>query len=546
MSGKTGILSGKCQGILNGLKCGNPVFKADVYSVTELFRFHKYILLFSPVFSRKKRKQTASLVCQPKESKSDDDVKHNNENVAPIGNNQNGLDLNARPVRSTKSTESLRFDAALSNLRRQRSRKTERTEGSDLPATASFKLLSDTESDSDDFLNCKKTSVYSRNKNSDKLETPVFSSNSTNDKEDDQLPNIPFPSSLRASKLAFACKSSKNVNKSSIVPETPQESSKVGKQFKNSIKNSVGYGKKPTSRDSTDDELNCVKRTRNQRNIEKNRRKRTIASAVLDSSSDSSDSDFSPSLSNGRRRKTRRKQPIGKKETNTTKDNFLPLQSDTSSSDVDEAEFSSFLNNLVAKDSSERKPSPPKRKTPETEKVNDSTTESDDDVAILDFIISGKKENISRVKAKDISSPDTFCGSRTRQRSLTSFFGEKNNEAKPKRKPAVASSTVTSANSSASSTVTCATSSSQRSAKGSRTVAVEMLNVRSPSLQNSSVADEVLVQALDSAEGGETKSVAASPVGSVSKSTRSSTRTCRRPGLPRKGKERETAGVTQG
>ena len=485
-------------------------------------------------------------MCRPKKSKSDEDVKSNTENVAPIWNNQDELDTNVRPLRSTKSAEPSRFDAALSSLRRQRSRKTERTEASDhvLPATASFKILSDTESDSDDFLDFKKASVYSRNKNNGNLETPVFSGNSSNHKEDDQLPTITFPSSLKSSKSAFACKSSKNAKKSSIVPETPQESNKDRKQYKNSrCVNSVKYGKNAASSDSTDDELNCVKRTMNQRSI---RRKRTIASAVLDSSSDTSDSEFSLSLSNDGRRKTKKRQPIRKKETNTTGDTFLPLKSDTSSSDVDEAEFSSFLNKLVGKDLSERKPSPPKRKRPETVNGNDSATESDDDIAILDYIISGKKEKVSRVKAKDISFPDISCGSKTRQKSLTSFFGENTSEAKAKRRPAAASSTVTSANSSVSSTATRSTSSSERSAKGSKSVTLDKttLGVGSPSLQDSSVADEVLVQALVSAESGTSKSVASS-IGNVSKSTRSSTRTCRRPGLPRSS-TKESAGATQG
>ena len=491
-------------------------------------------------------------MCRPKKSKSDDDAKDNTENVTPIWNNQDELDTNVRPLRSTKSAESSRFDAALSSLRRQRSRKTERTEGSDLvlPTTANFKILSDTESDSDDFLDFKKARVYSRNKISDNQETPVFSSssNSSNDKEDDQLPTITFPSSLKSSKSAFACKSSKNVKKSSIVvPETPQESNKVGKQYKNSrCVNSVKCGKNAASSDSTDDELNCVKRTVNQRSIERNRRKRTNASAVLDSSSDTSDSEFSLSLSNSGRRKTKRRQPIRKKEANTTGDTFLPLKSDTSSSDVDEAEFSSFLNNLVGKDSSERKPSPPKLKIPETVKGNDSATESDDDIAILDYIISGKKENVSGVKAKDISFPDISCGSKIRQKSLTSFFGENKRETKAKRRPAAASSTVTSANSSVSSTATRSTSSSQRSAKGSKSVTLDKtaLDVGGPSLQDSSVADEVLVQALVSAESRTSKSVVSS-IGNVSKSTRSSTRTCRRPGLPRSS-TRESAGATQG
>ena len=490
-------------------------------------------------------------MCRPKKSKSDEDVKGNTENVAPIWNNQDELDThNVRPFRSTKSAESLKFDAALSSLRRQRSRIAERTEESErTDETATFKLLSDTESDSDDCLDFKKASVYSRNKNSDKPETPVFSSssNSSNDKEDDQLPNITFPTSLKSSKLAFACKSSKNVKKSSIVPETPQESNKVGKQYKNSrYVNSVKCRKNTASSDSTDEELNCVKRTVNQRSIETNRRKRTNALPVLDSSSDSSDSEFSLSLSNGRKRKTTKRQPIRKKESKTTGDTFLPLKSDTSSSDVDEAEFSSFLNNLVGNDSSERKPSPPKRKRPESLKENDSATESDDDIAILDYIISGKNENVSRVKAKDINFPDIFYGSKTRQKSLTSFFGENNNEAKAKRKPATRSSTVTSANSSASSTVTCSTASSQRSANGSKTVTVDKtLNVGSPSLQDSSVADEVLVQALVSVESGTSKSVEPSSIGNISRSTRSSTRTCRRPGLPYTS-TRESAGATQG
>ena len=488
-------------------------------------------------------------MCRPKKSKSDEDVKSNTENVAPIWNNQDELDTNVRPLRSTKSAESSRFDTALSSLRRQRSRKTERTEASDhvLSARASFKILSDTESDSDDFLDFKKASVYSRNKNSDNLETPVFSSsssNSSNHKEDDQLPTITFPSSLKSSKSAFACKSSKNAKKSSVVPETPQESNQDRKQYKNSrCVNSVKYGKNAASSDSTDDELNCVKRTVNQRSI---RRKRTIASTILDSSSGTSDSEFSLSLSNGGRRKTKKRQPIRKRETNTTGDTFLPLKSDNSSSDVDEAAFSSFLNNLVGKDLSERKPSPPKRKRPETVNGNDSATESDDDIAILDYIISGKKEKVSRVKAKDISFPDISCGSKTRQKSLTSFFGENNSEAKVKGRPAAASSTVTSANSSVSSTATRSTSSSQRSAKGSKSVTLDKttLDIESPTLQDSSVADAVLVQALVSAESGTSKSVASS-IGNVSKSTRSLTRTCRRPGLPRSS-SKESAGATQG
>ena len=353
-------------------------------------------------------------------------------------------------------------------------------------------------------------------------------------KKNDALPNIASPTSLRTSRVSFACKKYDPKIKTKI-PESPHEPNKV-KRDRNSKgsktsrrKRSVASASSFVYSDSDSTSSDTENESRNKRDrvgkqlkraeITKPSRHKKIT--TFDSSSDSSDTEISDSnfsLSRGNRKtESRKSNETQKQKRKGRSDEFLPLTSDLSSSDIDEADFSSFLSHLVGNDSSDRKSNPVRRSRCTTAAV-ETTSDSDDDIAILDYIVSGKKEKL-KVKAKDIKFPETSSKTKSRQGSLGDFiFG--------KGKPSKGTST------SASATVTHASTSSQRSNKSTANNNATPNKLASPSLQNSSVTDDLLVQALDTAENVASRSNSASPVRDNVGSQKSS-RIFRRPGLPR-------------
>ena len=453
--------------------------------------------------------------------------------MPPCGKETDTSDL--RPSRTKKSAESFKFDSALTSLKRQRSKKEKDDNNlvTKTPEKATFKLVSDTESDSDSFLEDvtksarrnEATSGASIKSLSNKL-TDTASTRCSKTKKSNKLPNIRSPTSLRTSKIAFACKRCELKNNGRKISESQHEQNKA-KNDRNSIGTKSSRRKRSVASsfmysDSSDNELRIERNKvgRQSKDATQKRtseRKRSNISSFY-SSSDSSDSEIGKyrSLTSDSAFRLLRGKPKTDRKVNKKKsDEFLPLTSDLSSSDIDEAEFSSFLGHLVGNDYDERKSN--KVKPAKYNAIPTETSDSEDnDIAILDYIISGKKDK-AKVKAKDIKFPDTSSTTKSRQGSLTNFFLGKGN--KGKKNPASVSATVTQTSSQA------LLSDNLTSIKTTATPK----QFSSPSLQDSSVTDDVLVQALDTAENAPSR-----PSEAID-NTRSqkSAKICRKPGLSR-------------
>ena len=372
------------------------------------------MFLFSPVFSLgKRKKQNSGLVFRPKKTKTE------TENVPLFENGADDFNLQSRPSRTKMSVESLKFGSALESLKRQRSKKAKGDIDTECEERPNFRLLSDTESDSDsNSLKGDSTKSDERNRTNPCTSNAFLSSNqkatsfgkSNQSEKNDALPNIASPTSLRTSRVSFACKKYDPKIKTKI-PESPHEPNKV-KRDRNSKgsktsrrKRSVASASSFVYSDSDSTSSDTENESRNKRDrvgkqlkraeITKPSRHKKITSSTFDSSSDSSDTEISDSnfsLSRGNRKtESRKSNETQKQKRKGRSDEFLPLTSDLSSSDIDEADFSSFLSHLVGNDSSDRKSNPVRRSRCTTAAV-ETTSDSDDDIAILDYIVSGKKE----------------------------------------------------------------------------------------------------------------------------------------------------------
>ncbi len=195
--------------------------------------------------------------------------------------------------------------------------------------------------------------------------------------------------------------------------------------------------------------------------------------------------------------------------------------SESTSSDIDDAEFEKYLSSLVESDFSRKKKSPTQKKAKPSTSVG---VNDDDDLAVLGVPVTvGKRKHseheAGNLKLPRIALPKTVI-KKSRQQSISKLLGKEKEPSRTQMKtslPRKNSVTVTSSNPALSNSVVPSTSS--------------VSDVPSPSAFITSIPDEVLVQAVSELETAVSLPAARHPRHRDSKRVRLGN--CRRPGLPR-------------